>query len=388
MPDDDFLDNVVNAPVTDDPFSDDIVPMPSGGKELLTDEEKSNVIEIWNAGCKDLKDLIFKVCGNDEKGKPHDGRTEKGRAVKKYLADQNLAARPSHVYVKKTDSVILTEENKEFITNNAGDMKPMEIAKLLFKPDIQPLSAEFRVVKEFYDSLDNSKKALSEDENVKKYSPPRTPEQAIARINKYVLEGIDPKKMTVKHHECVAKLIKFMHTFTFLLQMNNLPKNSERELFESTFVRMCHDKPDLTEEEIELYLNYCSDRIASERMKRDHTRYSDFCEVSMESEGKVQMALVEVVNKLSSDIDDIGKKMEKTLQSLNGKRSERIKSMQANNESVLRLVDALREESDRRRWLRVIEMRAKMVEEEAGRLETLDDLKFQLWGGSKDELIT
>jgi hypothetical protein len=59
----------------------------------------------------------------------------------------------------------------------------------------------------------------------------------------------------------------------------------------------------------------------------------------------------------------------------------------SNNESVLKLVEAFREEASRNRILQVVEARKKEVDEEITRLESIDDLKFQLWGASRLEVL-
>lgn len=377
---DDFLSSVQNT--TDaDPLAD--IPTILVDDSILSDDEKRKAVEAWNSGTSDLKALIVAACGPG-----FDGRSKKGMAVKKYLADQNLKARPAHVYLKKTSSVVLSESNKEFIANNASAMKPLEITRLLFDDGmLTPLSSEFRVVKEYYDSLDQKLKALTEDENVKDYNPPKTEQQALSRINRYVFEAIDPEKMTPRHRECIQKLIRFMHTHRYLFEMRNLPLISERELFESSFVRFVHDKPDLTEEEIDLYLNECSDIVAYQRMQKELVLLTDACREAMESDQKVPMALVEAIGKLRGNMDDNFKRQKATLNDLNGKRASRLDKINANSESVLKLVEAFRSEQSRNLINQMAEIRKEELKNEVKRLESIDDLKFQLWGLSREEAM-
>ena len=61
--------------------------------------------------------------------------------------------------------------------------------------------------------------------------------------------------------------------------------------------------------------------------------------------------------------------------------------MQANNESILKLVEAFRSEESRQRMLKVVEMRQKEVTQEGGRLASMDDLRFELFGAAQSEII-
>lgn len=373
---DDFA-NTLDSPVPIDPFDD-----PKAVTGLLSDDEKRRAIECWNSGAVSLKKIIQYACGDGL-----DGRSFKGVAIKKYLADQNLKANPAHVHIKKMDSFVLTEANQEFIANNAGSMKPLEITKLLFNDSsLTPLSSQFRVVKIYYDGLDTSVKAQTDDENTTEYNPPRNQTQALARVNRYVLEAIDPEKITPRNKECLQRLIRFMHTHRFIFEMRNLPLNSERALFESSFVRFTNDKPDLTEEEIDLYLNQCSDIVAYQRMQRELVVLTKACSDTMEADQKVPMALVEAVGKLRGDIHASSQRQKTTLNDLNGKRAGRLDKVNASNESVLKLIEAFRDETQRGHILRVIENRQNEVRAEVKRLETVDELHAHLFGVAEREV--
>ena len=369
----DFLGSLDNDPLA--------FTAPPVKETTLTDDEKKSVIDSWNSGISDLKTIIQKACGDGV-----DGRSFKGKAVKAYLAQQNLKARPSQVYAKR-EAIELTEANKEFIANNAANMKPLEITRVLFDDGmLSPLSLEFRKVKEYYDTLDGKVKALSDDENTGDYNPPRNEAQALARVNRYVLDGMDATKLTPRNRECIQKMIRFMHTHRFIFEMNLLPKKSERELFESSFVRFIYDKPDLTEEEIDLYLNQCSDIVGYQRMQAELVMLIDARQNMMEVDQKMPMALVDAIGKLRSDMDDNFKRQKNTLNDLNGKRSSRLDKINSSSESVIKLIEAFRDETQRQHIIRVLENRKNAVESEIKRLETVEDLHFHLYGAAKEEV--
>lgn len=374
---DDFF--LQQAPIANAP--DDSVSISRG--VVLTDSQKKTIDAEWRGGATSLKHIVQVVFP----GK--DGRSDEGKAVKKYLATSNRKAQPAHIYVKKSDSIVLDDDQKDFIASSASTgTKTIQITRDLYNDqNLTSLSSEFRAVKTYYDTLDPKVRGgVDKDDNISDYNPPKNEIQAIARVNKYVLDGVDKEKITPKQRESLSKLIKFTHTFRFIHEISVLPKISERELFESSFVRFVWDKPDLTEEEIDLYINLCSDIISYQRMQQELIFLTEQRDIMMSIEQKLPMAIVEAIGKLRGDIDAIGKKQEKTLQALNGKRSDRLDKIQADNASVLTLVDAFRDAEKRKRFIEVVEVRKEKVKKEAERLESIDELVFELFGASKSEL--
>jgi len=351
----------------------------------LTDEEKAIIDEVLEGEDDnlELKIIIQKACGPGI-----DGRSKKGTAVKDYLATKGIAARPSHVYKKKGDSIVLTEHHQEFIANNAGNMKLLELTRVLFSDNnLSNLSSEFRAVKAYYDTLDGKVKTPENDDiDIKEYYPPKHEAQGVARVNRYVLGGIQLDNVTPKQRECIAKLIRYMHTHRFIFEMESLNKTSERKMLESSFVRYTWDKPDLTEEDIDLYVNLCSEQILYERMKQQLVMWTEEMEMQRQTDGRMPMAMVEAINKLRGDIDSTSKKMEKTLQSLNGRRDKRLEKINSDNLSLLSLVEAVRDVEKRKRLAEVFSIRKEKIKNEANRLEGLGEDVFEIFGASKVEL--
>ena len=54
-----------------------------------------------------------------------------------------------------------------------------------------------------------------------------------------------------------------MHTFRFLHQIGTYNIETDRELFESSFVRYTWDKPDLTQEEVDQYIGWVIESMES-----------------------------------------------------------------------------------------------------------------------------
>ena len=98
---------------------------------------------------KELIELVFPDIPEDMR----DGRSKYGRAVKKFLSEKSLNAKVSHKYYPK-EKTELTENQKEYIENNCGAMKPMEMAKVVFDdPRISPLDLRYKVLFDFLKTI-------------------------------------------------------------------------------------------------------------------------------------------------------------------------------------------------------------------------------------------
>lgn len=370
-------------------MSEDLKPQEAPVEEKkieLTDDQKKLVLDRWNDKSKPapaLKELIELVFGAG-----FDGRSFQGKAVKEYLASRSLRARPANEYQKKEFE--LTEDQKEFIRNNSNSMKPLEMARTLFSnQELQALDIRARAVVSFYNTIDPSVRLAPPEETreITDYKQPKNHTMAIARINKYVYDKIDPAKITQKEKSCFDALIKYMHVHRFIYMMNSFDDVRDRELFESSFVRFTNDKPDLTEEEIDLYLNLCSDIVAHSRMQRSLNQLEEAKEDSMAESGKISMTIVEAIGKSMGEMDSNLKRQKNTLENLQGKRSDRLGKKLKDNASLLNLIELWKSEETRKRIILLAEARQKDMEKEVDRLSDMDALKFELFGMSKEEVL-
>ncbi len=357
-------------------------------KFILNKEQEDKILEAWNVKKMDsLQDIVNFVFP----GEGLDGRSLQGRAVKEFLAGRQLKAL-NVKDARKNGPYVLAESQKEFIANNANAYDSwLDLAKEMFQnPQLTPLYAEAKAVKEYYDALDPKLKvSAKEDISTDVYNPPRSDDQAISRINRYCFDGIDRNKLTPKQKECIKKLQKFMNTYRFVSEMNCLHKVEERKAFESTFVRLTWDKPDLTEEEVELYINYCCDIVAAYRMKREEEVLLLEIENarSNSQNGQAPTSLIDQLGGLREDKDRCSSRQKKTLEDLNGKRSVRLKDQGGGNITVLTLIDAFREKIKKDQIAKIGRARAQEVKEEVKRLETMEDLKVEIFGIDPSEIF-
>lgn len=355
----------------------------------LTDEQKKAVLEKWNSNSDDPPSLIELIAAAYPDQPNLDGRTKEGRAVKAFLATHSIEARPSYKYKPKA-KIDLSEEQQEFITNNVANMKALEMAKYLFKnPELTNLCQETRTVNEFIKTLD-SKIVYQDTEEVPAesgYKPPKTQHTALSRVNRYVHEGLDKNKLTNKNKKDLAALIGYLHTFRFLHQINNYNNQTDRDLFESSFVRYTNDKGDLTQEEVDQYIVLSGEVVIAANIQRRVERLQELLDESAEdSEGRrIAMSLVESISTAQTEYNQSVNRQHKLLGDLKEKRSDRLKNEIKENASILNLVQLWKDEESRAKLIHIAELRKKVVKEEIDRLSSMEDVKCRIMGLDKSE---
>ena len=89
----------------------------------LNEDQKALIISTWNEkkenppSLQELTQLVFPEIPNI------DGRSLYGKAVKKFLASRDLKVKTKSEYTPK-DRTEFTQEQKDFLTNNANLMTP------------------------------------------------------------------------------------------------------------------------------------------------------------------------------------------------------------------------------------------------------------------------
>lgn len=352
---------------------------------VLTKDQEDQVLSLWNEGITGLIDIIHTLFGDK-----FDGRSKEGRAVRTFLANQKLKYKSTSVYIKKEFS--LTDEQKEFIKNNIDKLSGLEMTQtLLNDKSLTPLSAEHRAVFAFIDSLDEDRKMSSyykEGKTIEtEYRGPRQFVHVISRINKYILKGLNPEKMTSKEKQNVEACLGYLNVHRYLLIMNEFVEQRDRDLMESSYIRFLYDKGNLTEEEVDMYLNWCLDIVNYQRMQRDLNKMILVRDETLRENKGISKSLVDQINKLYEETDSTQKRMKQAQEALSGKRKDRMEAMGNQNANILQLVEAFKENEKRQRIIKLAEARKKDLENEFDRLETMDGLKAEIFGLTRDEML-
>lgn len=358
----------------------------------LTVEQEKKVLDFWNRTPDNppgLKEITKEVFGGD-----FDGRSEEGRAVKAALAKFNLRARATSDYSPKTADVQLTDEQKTLIVNNAATMNSLELAKLAFNnQNLTNLNAETRVVNEYVKSLDTTVvygSQQNEDIPMENYEPPNTLDKVLKRVNKYVNFTIDKERLTAQQKKGLEMLINYLHTYRFIRQMNTFDSEQDRMSCEDAFVRYCYDKPDLTQEEVDQYIELANQVVAGIKTSHRKNILEDRLATIVGNDQetlKVSIGLVDAIGKAGTEYDQCMKRQQKLLEDLKEKRSTRLSKAIKENASILNLVRDWRDEEQRIKMLKYVQIEQDRVAAEVEKLTNMAEIKARILGLNKDSIL-
>jgi len=362
---------------------------------ILTNEQKQSLTRVKDSIVSgqenvdiSLIHLIQDVAGLTGK----DGRSKEGRAVKSFLSEIDLNAIPASEY-QKVDRPELTEEHKEFIRNNRGTMKYVEMSRILFgNESLTSLSVEVRMVSQYCKNLvgEDFDEGQAEHGVTFQYKPPKHPDRVLSKINKYILDsGIDKEKIAPRQKKDIEKLMGYLHTFRFVHQISNYNNETERELFESSFVRYTYNKPDLTQEEVDQYIVLSGEVVIASNIQRRVGRLTNLLdETAMDNEGRrISMSLVEAISTAQNEYNSCVNRQHKLLSDLKQKRSDRLSKQIHDNASILNLVETWKEEQARKELIKMADLRKKVIKETVDELSTMDQVKARIFGLSEEDAI-
>ncbi len=361
---------------------------PDNEGPTLSQEQKDAIVNLWNSRTDNpptLKELVQIAFPNI---KDVDTRTKEGKLVKAFIASLRLKALPG--YVIRKGLIPLNEHQKEYIENNCGNMSAVEIAKVLFNNvKLNNLSQEARTVADYIRSL-NPKAVYGHDtgDNVlEEYRPPKKIDSACARVNAYVLEGLDIKKLSPKQVKDLNSLIGYMHTTRFLVQINSYTRADNRELFESEFIRCTYDKGDLTEEEVDQYIIYASEVVAGKNIHARIEQFDNRLTELLADGDSMSNAMVEAISGMRKEHNDCIKRQQSLLSDLQGKRKERLTKIRADNASLVQLVETMKSAEKAKQIVEFANLRKNALKEEIHRIKNMDQLVMEVWGLDPEELL-
>jgi hypothetical protein len=347
----------------------------------LTDDQKeyikNNVNKVTN-----LNELTQKCFRDDDL----DGRTKEGRAVRKYLIENNIDYKTTRR--KPQDKIELNDSQKEFIMQQAQEgMSSLEIAKLIFpEKRVKPLSNEQRTVLAHINEINPDFVPSQDSAAVSDYVPPKSQSRVVKKINDSTGLGLDDSKLNRQKQICIEKLQINLSNSRFLKIINNYLNKGDRELFEQEFIRLSWDKPDLTADEINLYLNVCKEVINLEVVSAHLNKLNEMFDVA-DDQTEMTVRLAEIIKAKSQEYHQCETRIENLTKKLQGDRAERMKKNQKDNASFLAIVQMFQEEEERKNMVRMAEMQKKLIKEEAERMEGMAEWKARILGINQDDAI-
>lgn len=342
----------------------------------LTEQQKKFVLENWDK--MPLLELT-KIAFNNPNAK---GTSAEGLAVRKFLGSK----RPKTTECEKR-KVTLTDGQKDFIKNNVS-MRPIEIARVIFNNNkIEPLSREVLVTREYQDSLhlpDIDNTDLAEGE----YKPPTHLQHVVAKINQFAHKELKIDGLPMNQRKMVESLRNFLRAPRFLNMINSYVSNKSRNVFEQEFVRAVWDKPDLTPDELNLYINLCFNYVQMITINRHLDLLNERYEREvMSSDAKLSIALSDMIKTKTEELNKCDKRQSDLVNDLQGKRSIRMKEKKGAATNIANLIEWFRDYENRKSALAWAEKQAQESEEELSKLMSLDEVKAQILGLSSSELL-
>ena len=347
----------------------------------LSKEQKQFIIDNFNK-TPDLIELTRRVFGDEEL----DGRTKEGRAVRKFLVDRGLKFNTTQKH--KKEEIEFSQEQKEFMIQYAKEgMTAYEISKILFPEiNVTNLSKEVTEVAKFIEDVDFRLMHPSENALNAQYFAPKSNSRVIKKINEYCQEEIDEKQVARGEMNNIESTMKFLAAPRFIQVINTYSSNDDRRLFEAEFIRATWDKPDLTADEINLYINVCVDYINLKNIS-SHTEKLNNMFNEVEDQQDMTVRLAEVLKSKTDEYDKCEKRMESLIKKLNGDRAERLKNRREDHASLLSLVKNFQLEEQRKQMIQLADMQKALVSEEVERLDDMESWKARILGISKKDAI-
>ena len=99
------------------------------------------------------------------------------------------------------------------------------------------------------------------------------------------------------------------------------------------------------------------------------------------------MGLMESLGDARREYNQCVTRQTKLLEALKGKRSERLKEQRGSGASVLNLFQLLKEENSRKKLVKIANMRKLIVKDTIDELSDMDEIKFRIFGLSKEEAL-
>jgi hypothetical protein len=355
---------------------------------MLTEEQKLFITKKIEEGVNDYV-IIANLLFNRE---DLTGRSKEAKLIRDFLVSTGFAKKDKPKPPVNQD--LLTKNQFEFIDQNIKTgITPKQVTELLFNEKFQGLknlnvfiTPEYRAVhkyiKEKYpEFLVDNESAVNE-----KYSVPRSINTVINKVNKWCGQSIDEQKLSLQHRKYMEKLLTYLSSPRFVGNYDSYTSGTDKDLFEAEFVRSVWDKPDLTTDEINLYINVCMDYINLRQIDVKKNKINQMFNET-EEQKDFTMRLTEVLKTISEEYNQCAQRIDKSIQKLNGERSKRVEQHQQKNASIINLVELFQDEHERKMMIQIAEMQKKIINEEANRLENMSAWKARILGISKQDAI-
>lgn len=365
----------------DDKDPKDALPLPT-----LTEEQKAFIVQNWKTDIRELTRQVFK-------NTTLDGRSVECKSVRKFLTSIGKVVPPL------TDSsgvpISLTDEQKNFIKNTYKTSSPIEMARILFGTLVKTDSQECKAVYAFCKGLEPNYRR--DDESVDgPYIVPQSLDEVVLKVNKFAINPrrdgkliYDPKNLSSQEINQLTALFSYLRVPLYVVEANKYMRKMDRDLFESTFISVAWDKPDLLAEEVHQYIAWAAETVRYTQIDRDAQKLNERQNIMLEDPNvPIRQAEVEMLNSMREKLNASMKQSAALLKTLVGDRSKRLNEKIQSNASLHNLVKAWKMKEDRDRIIKMSEKKQKAgLQKEVERLSDMDSLKAEIFGINKENIL-
>lgn len=312
-----------------------------------------------------------------------DENSEEYKAVKNFIVRLHNGA----------TSYNFSEDQINFIADSGEEMTPAEIARSLFPERDGGLNQEIKTIVSLLKAfqIEYKGKNAPVTDNAGPYVPPHTDHKIIALINRalpnanYSLGNLDSEK-----RRCISALKAHLCSHRFIAMATVIRSKRHRDVFQNEFIKAVADKPDLVAEEVNAYMNLANEYVLSILITEQISDLNDRLKEATSDDEEGRRFTKNISDSLStktSEYHSCQQRMMKLHDDLAGKRSERLKHTLAASESLSKFIELAKKEEGRKYMLKLAELRNSQLEQEAKRIEALDDLVMEIKGVSIEEIL-
>ena len=321
------------------------------------------------------------------------GRSKEAKAVRDYLIETGFIKKKKKERFARAKE-ILTESQQNFIDQNIeSGMGPKQITELVFNQKFQGVenlnihvTAEYRAVHKYIKEKHPQFLVDSESGVNQKYAVPRSLKTVLNKVNKWCGQNLNEDKLSLQHRKFLERLLVYLASPRFVGNYDSYMSSQDKDLFEAEFVRSVWDKPDLTIDEINLYINVCMDYINLRQIDIKKNKVNDMFNETQE-QNDLTIRLTEILKTISEEYNQCAKRIDQSIQKLNGERAKRIDKHHQKNASILNLVELFQDEKERSMMIQIAEMQKQAVQDEAEKFENMSSWKARILGVSKEDAI-
>ena len=356
---------------------------------MLSDKDKIFINKKIEDGLNDYV-VIAKLLFEKEK---LTGRSKQAKLVRDYLVETGIMDKKKKQFFSPAKEE-LSDNQKEFIEQNIqSEMSPKQITELLFATKIQSsktanfyATAEYRAVHKYIKETHPDLLVENESGINQKYSVPRSLKTVLNKVNKWCGQSLNEGKLSLQHRKFLERLLVYLSSPRFIGNYDAYSSIPDKDLFEAEFVRSVWDKPDLTIDEINLYINVCMDYINLRQIDIKKNKVNQMFSETQE-QNDLTLRLTEILKTISEEYNQCAKRIDQSIQKLNGERAKRIDKHHQKNASILNLVELFQDEKERQMMIQIADLQKQAIQEEADKFESMSSWKARILGISKEDAI-